>query len=221
MWFGLLESCKDSLTLIDFKMAYKKMKRLFLIVTVQRTGSTWLIQNIKNHLDVTIKVYEEIFSTHNSNYSRLENPLIQDLVPPLVFFEYDGNEEAYINSLFGDSKILVSKIMLNQIHQINMKNIQESKLFNTTLIYLNRNFLDVAISSARLKISKKAHYFSDDGELLKKVKPKLGLIGLIYVFYYILRNLYLRMKYFLIIKKCSYIISYSQISNFNISRIFK
>jgi len=116
------------------------MFKTIVIVSSQRSGSTWLMQVLAQTPE--FRVYGEVFREITSTEFRGD----PELKPPLFYTEHDGSVQSYIEKLRDGDKVVVVKLMYDQINK-NPELIRFLTKKNVLLINLiRRNVLDIALS---------------------------------------------------------------------------
>lgn len=132
------------------------MLNTIVIVSSQRSGSTWLMQVLAQ---VTgFRVYGEVFREITSEQFR-GDPALK---PPLFYTEHAGNVESYIETLRSDNKVVVVKLMYDQIVK-NPELVRFLSKKNILVINLTRtNVFDISISKSIARATGVYHRENDD-----------------------------------------------------------
>jgi len=171
----------------------KNYKKIVIIFTSQRSGSTALIQKLRQFFSPDIAIYEECFLKKKVENTLNVYPDFKNILPKKRFFEQSNDVGTYLNSLLQNKKCLIFKLMLDQIDSELAQYIQhDHKYYDHKLkkIYFVRNIFDRSISSANVKLKKsKAHYLNKKSIIKKKNTNKGFMVSILAVYYY-LKNLF-------------------------------
>lgn len=139
----------------------------FIVLTTQRTGSSWLIDLLSNHPEIS--AYGEIFINRIPNR---ENPWVKGLMPPISFYEFKQNNcerhflvinyLRYLDKMVFGNKANGFKMMYNQLGR-NTETILPLIFNNFRIIHLIRkNILDIIISRKHLHTKGMKHFVNDE-----------------------------------------------------------
>lgn len=141
-----------------------------LVLTTQRTGSTWLSDMLYRHKQ--IRMYGEIFLDRPVK----PNPLNTKLLPPLRFFEYSqsirlptplklGIYFSKINQWHEERQAIGFKLMYNHLKSNRRTFLALMKLHNYKVIHLVRvNHLETAVSECFHRASGVSHVIKGKNE---------------------------------------------------------
>lgn len=164
------------------------MSDIMIIYCLQRSGSTALVQSLRKNLPNSVTVYEEILLKEPVNETLKLYPDFYEILPEKRFYEQEHDLEEYISNLKAGSKLLVFKVMLDQVSSELKDFVRNNKVYS---IYFSRNIVACAKSSARIKSGfNKAHNVNEMGMIGKTGKTKISFRYLLLILYYCLKNTY-------------------------------
>ena len=175
-------------------------KKLIIILTNQRSGSTRLILDLYHGLPKGTRVYEELFLAKPAQASKSQYPDFEGVLPSVRYFESKMALHEYLDFIMGGSDVLLFKVMLDQFWIIESKLDKLQSIFDVCFIYLRRGMMKCALSSAAAKFSGAPHNFSS-GRLVESKRP-VGYFWYVLVPHYFFKNLFFRLRYFRLIRSC-------------------
>jgi len=179
------------------------MAKIIIILTIQRSGSTALMQHLRGRKLPNTLVFEELFLKYSVSKTLNQYPELQDLLPSKRFCEQDEDVREYLYNISLGENVIVFKLMLDQITPEIVLFLEETP--DVKLIFFNRNVIDCARSSARVKLKiNDAHKINNKGIIEKQVRRNGSFVSL-FSGWYIVKQLYFLQKYKKIINKSLHI----------------
>lgn len=171
------------------------MKKIFVIVTNQRSGSTALIKELKNNLnDLDCEIFEELFLNVKVIETLNLYPNFIDILPDKRFYEQRDSIQNYLIKI-GQNKNIIFKLMFDQINKHILVSLNE---LNAEFIIFNRDIKDSSKSAAHLKRKLNPAHKSDlSNNKLNKLQTnrEFSVPILALQTYYYIKFYYLRIKY--------------------------